>query len=142
MTMYREQRFLPVPVERLYHLVADVERYPEFVPGWHKARILERADNEARVEQTLGLAGLPIRFTSRAFFDPPRHLRILAESGPFRRLVIDWRFEPVEGGCRVQLQLDFELGVALLNRAARALIGTMGWRVMEAFETRAHQLLG
>ncbi len=142
MTVHRERRLFPVAAERLYPLVADVERYPEFVPGWRKARVLERAGNEARVEQTLGLAGFPIRFTSRAFFDPPRRLQIRAESGPFRRLVIDWRFEPVEGGCRVELQVDFELGSLLLDRTARALLGTLGRRVMEAFESRARRSIG
>jgi coenzyme Q-binding protein COQ10 len=142
MTLYRERRLFPIATERLYELVANVERYPEFIPGWRKARVLERTGNEARVEQTLGLAGFQMRFTSRAFFDPPRRLQIRAEDGPFRRLAIDWRFEPSEGGCRVELQVEFESGSRRLDRMARALLGPMGRRVMGAFESRARRLLG
>ena len=137
MSVHSERRLFLVAAGRLYELVADVERYPEFVPGWRNARVLERAGNKAWVEQTLGLAGFQMRFTSRAFFDPPGRLRIRAEDGPFRRLAIDWRFEPVEGGCRVELRVDFEPGSFLLDRTARALLGPMGRRVMEAFEARA-----
>ena len=72
---YCDSTQLPYPCERVFDMVADIERYPEFLPGWTHARILDRHDNRLHAEQQLQTGPAVFRFHSTALLEPtlPRH---------------------------------------------------------------------
>ncbi len=143
MHRHAEQRLLPYPREQVYRVVADVERYPEFVPGWRSVRILQRAGEVADVEQAIGLGALRFKFQSRAIFSAPSSVRIQTDQGPFRAFALTWRFEPEQPlACRVHFELAFEMRSRLFDRAAAATFGEVARQVVNAFEERIRRLHG
>lgn len=135
---YAAQRSLTLPRERVFATVADVERYPEFVPGWSEVRIRQREPDRLVVEQVVARGPLRWVLVSEAFIRPPDAIRIRALSGPIRSLEIRWRFEaPAPARCIVGLELAAEGGSSLVAR----LLGAGGPRaaaeLIDLFARRA-----
>ena len=61
---YSDSAILSFAPQQVFDVVADIEKYPEFLPGWISAAIVERQGNTVQVEQELGFAFLNWRFTS------------------------------------------------------------------------------
>src|SRR3546814_14628246 len=72
MPTHAERRFLPYTQEQLFALVAEVERYPEFLPWCIAARIRSRQDNVVVADLVIGFKMVRERFTSRVTLDPPQ----------------------------------------------------------------------
>ena len=129
--------------EQLFDLAADVERYPQFLPGWIDASILERSDQRLRVRQQLGLQLLRQPFISTATLQRPERISIDSEDGPFRCLHIEWRFEtvnPAQTG--VSLSINLQLHSRFLETMAGALFNLAAADIVARFGTRAHQIYG
>jgi coenzyme Q-binding protein COQ10 len=143
MHRHAEQRLLPYTREQVYSVVSDVERYPEFVPGWRAVRIVRRAGEMAHVEQAIGLGAFRFQFESRAIFIAPSSVSIETDKGPFRAFALNWRFEPEALlACRVHFELAFQMRSLLFDRAAAATFGDVARQVVNAFEERIRRLHG
>lgn len=143
MPRFQYERVLPYPREAVFDLVADVERYPEFLPGWREARILERRDNQLLVEQELGGMGLSFRFRTSARLDRPDGIRIETREHPFRHLDQAWRFQArPTGGSRVVLDVDYALGDLPLRSMLSGLFDWGFRQTIQAFEKRAREVFG
>ncbi|MEM9796628.1 MAG: type II toxin-antitoxin system RatA family toxin [Pseudomonadota bacterium] len=147
MPCHSETRDLPYTPQQMYDLVADVARYPEFLPWTAAARIRSR---EETPEGEVMLADLVIsfkvfreRFGSRVVLHPDE-MRIETEylDGPFRHLQSEWRFEEIDTGCRVHFWVDFEFRNAIVGRVVGAVFNEAMQRVVAAFERRAKALYG
>ena len=147
MPRHSETRELPYTPQQMYDLVADVEKYPQFLPWTAAARIRSREQTEAG---EVMLADLVIsfkvfreRFGSRVVLHPERRV-IETEylDGPFRHLQSEWRFEEAGQGCRVHFWVDFEFRNAFIGRVVGAVFNEAMQRVVAAFEKRARQLYG
>jgi coenzyme Q-binding protein COQ10 len=142
MPTHAEQRLLPYTPEQLFALVADIERYPEFLPWCVGARIREQQPRLIVADLSIGFRIYRERFTSRVALDPPRRIDVTYSEGPFRYLNNHWIFEPAPGGCRVDFFVDFEFKSRLLQRLIETLFGEAVRRMVAAFERRAEQLYG
>ncbi len=109
MTKHSESRLLPYACEQLFELVLDVERYPEFVPGYLEAWVVERSARHLEVEQEVGMGPATIRFRSRAEVEGQRRIHVHATDGPFRRLELTWVFAADADGCRVEFTVAYRL---------------------------------
>jgi coenzyme Q-binding protein COQ10 len=149
MPTHSEDRVLPYTARQIYDLVADVARYPEFLPWTAAARIRSR---EARPDGTeVMLADLVIafkvfreRFGSRVFLDPAQG-RIETDyiEGPFRHMHSVWQVRDREGGgCDVKFHVDFEFKSRVLQAIIGVVFDEAMRRVVRAFETRAEALYG
>lgn len=141
MSRHHVSRLLPYTCDQLFALVLDIERYPEFVPGYRAARILHREAQALEVEQRAGFGPLMLTFRSRAKFTAPAHIHIHASDGPFHRLEVTWQFTPQVGGCRVSADTQYELG-GLLAPLLHGGMGLFAPRLLDAFARRAAQLYG
>lgn len=126
----------------MFGIVADVERYPEFVPWCAGLRILRREPapfGEVMWAETLvGYLSLRERYTSRVELDPhARRIDVIQTEGPFRQLENHWRFSPTPGGSRVDFSILFEFRSRVLGRIAGAGLGLVMSRMTGAFEKRA-----
>ncbi|MEE9597540.1 MAG: type II toxin-antitoxin system RatA family toxin [Acidiferrobacterales bacterium] len=143
MHTYTEKRVLPCTREQAFALVADVERYHEFVPAWLAARVVEREGDELIVDQVVGLGAFPLEFVSHTSLKRPDHIHVIARDGPFRYLDIDWKFEPSSpSGCLTYLTVEFELSSPLLESLLTTLFKISLRQVLSAFEKRARQIYG
>ncbi len=147
MTSHSETRVLPYTAQQMYDLVADVARYPEFLPWTAAARIRSVEDKGDHQEM---LADLVISFKLfRESFGSrvrlyPTEKRIETEyiEGPFRHMESVWQFRDVPGGVEVSFSTDFEFRNRLLQKAAGVFFYEAMRQVVRAFEKRAAQLYG
>ena len=124
--------------ELVYEVVADVERYPEFLPD---VSAVDRKDDV--VGMTVSLGVLSTRLVTRARFDPPRAIVLEQVQGPFRRFSGRWTFAPTaDGATEVAYHADYELPLlgALLGGTTTALLARQTERQIAAFEARVRQI--
>jgi coenzyme Q-binding protein COQ10 len=141
MAKHRESQVIPLPPERLFDVVADVESYPDFVPLMSEAKIVRRFENAYETEQTLALGGLIHRFRSRTELDRPRRIIVKSFDKSFSRFNIRWSFSPTrEGHCRVDFSLDCEARQLLLKPIVELMVMPMATTMVSAFERRALEL--
>ncbi|KQO74142.1 type II toxin-antitoxin system RatA family toxin [Methylobacterium sp. Leaf88] len=149
MPSFRINRAVHHSPRQMYDLVADVERYPDFLPLCESLRVLRRqpgADGtEVLVaEMGVGYKAIRERFTTRVTLDP-QNLRIVAEyiDGPFRHLENRWAFKEAEDGA---CTIDFFITYEFKSRTLGMLMGTMFDRAFrkftDAFEARANRVYG
>ena len=142
---HSESRIVPYTADLMYQVVADVERYPEFLPWCAGLRVLQRERDGAReiliAEMLVGYKSLRERYTSRAVLD--RHARtvdVVQTEGVFRVLETHWRFTPEGNGARVDFSILFEFKSRVLALAANAVLGPVMLKMSHAFEARAKKL--
>ncbi len=147
MPTHSETRQLPYSAQQMYDLVADVARYPEFLPWTAAARIKsyeERGDHEVmEADLVISFKVFRERFTSRVVLWPEAQ-KIDTEylDGPFKRMRSNWAFADTEGGCEVQFYVDFEFRNAILQKIIGVVFNEAMQRVVRAFEKRAKVLYG
>ena len=142
MPTHAEQRLLPYTPEQLFDLVADVERYPEFLPWCLAARVRERKGNVITADLLIGFKMVRERFTSRVVLDRPHRIDVSYAEGPFRYLNNHWEFIPQPGGCLIDFCVDFEFRSRMLQKVIAVLFNEAVKRMVGAFEARARQLYG
>ncbi len=137
------KKILPYTCEQLFDLVFDIERYPEFLPGWVKAKIIGQTDSLVHVRQTLGIPVLSQTFISTAEPERPSTLNIRSSDGPFDNLHIKWRFQPCETDrCEVKLEISVAMKGHLPGRLAAMLQDTVTMNILSRFATRARSIYG
>jgi len=146
MPTHAEKRVLPYQPRQLFDLVAEVERYPEFLPWCLAARLRRREGKTITADLVVGFKMVRERFTSRVILhdEVEQHLRIDVTyvDGPFRYLNNHWLFLPHEEGCLLDFYVDFEFRSRLLQKVMQPLFNEAVRRMVGAFEGRAKQLYG
>lgn len=149
MPTHAEKRILPYTPDQLFELVAQVERYPEFLPWCLAVRTRSHEGNELISDMVIGFKMIRERFTTRVTLDRPRRVDVAYTDGPFRYLNNHWIFEPVApspkfpfGGTCIDFYIDFEFHSKLLQSIIGALFNEAVKRLVHAFELRAKQLHG
>ncbi|KAB7739350.1 type II toxin-antitoxin system RatA family toxin [Parvibaculum sedimenti] len=139
---------VPYGADEMFALVAEIERYPEFLPWCAGARIRkrERAGDKEIVTADLIVAYKVFReqFTSRVTLDPKaRKVDVEYVQGPFKNLVNKWEFEPLpDGGSCIHFFIDFEFRSATLQALISGFFTKAFTRMMQAFIDRADVLHG
>lgn len=147
MPQFTTKRRVRHSADRMFDLVADVERYPEFVPLCGSLKVRERKPTGEGVEviiADMSVAYKLIResFVSRVTLDRP-NLQILVEylQGPFRKLENRWTFRPTgEATCEVEFFIDYEFKSRTLGMLMGAMFDTAFRRFAAAFEHRADEI--
>jgi len=141
MPKHVETRHLPYTPEQMFDLVADVARYPEFLPWISAIRVRSNSDSQMVADMIVGFKGLRETFTSKVEKTRPGHIHVDYIEGPLKHLHNDWKFRPDgKGGCLVDFCVDF----AFKNRVFEMLAGQVFDRALRkmigAFEERAARL--
>jgi coenzyme Q-binding protein COQ10 len=143
MPTHAERRVLPYSPEQLYNLVADVERYPEFLPWCLAARIRKREGRTIHADLMIGFRMVRERFTSKVELDPPHRIDVAYAEGPFKYLNNHWEFNPApDGGCEIDFFVEFEFRNRVLQKLIEVLFHEAVRRMVSAFEGRARALYG
>jgi len=147
MPKHAETRLLPYSAAQMYDLVADIARYPEFIPWIMATRVrsvtAETGGNVMLSDMVVGFRMFRERFTSRVTLRPElREIDTEYIEGPFKHMIAHWRFQDVEGGCEVAFDVDFEFRNKVLQGAAGLFFHDAMRRIVGAFEARAKDLHG
>lgn len=147
MPKFSNQRRVPYTPAQMFDVVADVEKYPRFLPMCESlvVRRREELDDGVRLTATMGVGYKAIRehFTTRVTLYPGEP-RILVEylDGPFRHLENRWRFLPAPSGCIVDFYIEYEFRSAMLGLLMGAMFDKAFHKFSEAFEARARAVYG
>lgn len=142
MPTHCEQRVVPYTPEQMFDLVADIDRYPEFLPWCRAARIRSRKDQVVEADLVIGFKMVRERFTSRVSLNRPECIDVEYVRGPMRYLNNHWRFLPHPNGCLIDFFVDFEFHSKMLQKLIGALFNEAFRRMASAFEVRAGALYG
>lgn len=143
MPRHAEKRVLPFSPAQLFDLVADIGRYPEFLPWCRGARILSNSDDKVTADLIIGYKMFREKFTSEVTLDRPREISVRYLSGPLAHLKNEWKFAPApKGACELSFQVDFDFKNPLLRGMMEMFFDKALRRMVEAFEKRAEELYG
>lgn len=146
MTEHSEKRLVPYDADLMYAVIADVERYPEFLPWCLGLRVLSRKTEGKKetliAEMVVGYHSIRERYTSKVVLDPEaRRIDVVqAEGGPFRLLENHWHFTPKGQGCEIDFRIAFAFKSRLLNMVAGTAFERVQMKMADAFEKRANAL--
>lgn len=148
MPKFDTSRRVPHTPEQMFALVADIERYPEFLPMCEALTVRTRRERDGDTvlvaDMSVGYKAIHETFTSQVHLKPAeKTIDVRYIDGPFRYLTNQWRFEPDgEAGCIVRFSIDYEFK----NRILGAVMGAMFDRAFRmfagAFEKRAGAIYG
>jgi coenzyme Q-binding protein COQ10 len=143
MPKHAERRHLAYRPDQVYDLVADVGRYPEFLPWVIGARVASRNDREMVADLVIGFKMFRERFTSRVALDRPHHIHVDYVSGPLKFLHNDWKFlSNPDGTTTVEFRVDFQFKSRMFEAVVGALFTEAVHRMVSAFEKRAAAIYG
>ena len=137
MPRHVETRILPYTPEQVFDLVADIGRYPEFLPWIQAMRITSNDGHIVVADMVVGFKMVRERFTSRVTLDRPLTIHVDYIAGPLKYLRNDWRFEAAPGGTLVHFAVDFEFASRLFERLAGMFFSEAFRRMVASFEARA-----
>ncbi|MRI32678.1 ubiquinone-binding protein [Endozoicomonas sp. OPT23] len=127
--------------EKMYALVADVESYPQFLPWCSGAKVLRQEGETVEASLQLAKGALSYEFATRNRLVENQSIEMNLLSGPFSKLSGVWTFKALsDEGCKVSLELEFEISNPLLKATIGAVFGKAMNKMVDAFQQRADQL--
>lgn len=144
MPTHSEKRYLPYTPKQVYAIVADVERYPEFLPWCVACRKTKTLENGFEADLAIGFKMVREKFSSRVILSPPTGILVEYKDGPFKYLSNTWKFESGSNGqgCEIDFYLEFEFRSGVLQKLIGVLFEEAVRRMVAAFESRAEDLYG
>lgn len=149
MPTFSIQRRVPFSAEQMYALVADIERYPEFLPLCTGLTVTSRAktadgDDELTARMSVGYKSIAESFTTQVTLKPAdMRVDVAYLDGPFRRLDNRWRFVGDGAtGSVVDFFIDYEFRSPMLGVLVGAMFDQAFRKFAEAFENRARVVYG
>lgn len=141
MPTHAEKRTLPWTPEQLFDLVADVDRYPEFLPWVLASRITRRENGTFYADLVIGYRLVRETFTSKVTVQRPNRIHVEYLSGPLRYLSNSWSFirEP-DGRCTIDFYVDFEFRSRMFQKLVGLFFNEAVRRMVGAFEARAQKI--
>lgn len=142
MPTHADRRIVPYQPEQLFDLVADVGKYPQFLPWCVGARVRSRTENLLLCDLTIGFGPFRETFGSRVTLDRPHCVQVAYEKGPFRYLNNQWDFLPHPTGTEVKFFVEFEFRSRVLQMAIGVVFNEAVRVMVNAFLKRARTVYG
>ena len=143
MTRHIEKRNLPYTPEQLFTLVAEVDKYSEFLPWCLSSVIKKREGNTFYADLVIGYKVVREKFGSKVVLMPNERIDVEYLSGPMKYLTNQWKFiREQDGSCTIDFYVDFEFKNRFLQSLMGAFFNELVRRMVSAFEERAGQLYG
>jgi len=130
--MHSVERSVLVPhsASQMFDLVADVEKYPQFMPWCGGASVSSRDERGMQASITISLAGIKQTFTTRNIHHYPACIELQLVDGPFSALTGKWEFISLsDDACKVLFTLNY----AFSNRTLETLVGPIFNRIATSF---------
>ena len=143
MPRHSETRHLPYPPEQLFDMVADVQRYDEFLPWVVAVRVRSSSETETIADLVVGFNAFKERFTSRVHKERPQRICVDYVDGPLKYLHNEWKFDRAgDGGTNLSFSVDFAFKSRLFETLAGSMFDRALRRMTSAFEQRAAAVYG
>ena len=143
MPHHHEQRILPHSAAQMFDLVADVQKYPEFLPWVSAIRIRKNDEQEMLADMVVGFKSLRETFSSRVLKTPKSSIVVDYLDGPMKHLHNAWQFTDLsEGGSSVDFTVDFSFRNRVFEALAGQFFDSALRKMTSAFIERADTLYG
>jgi coenzyme Q-binding protein COQ10 len=147
MPQFETTRHVRHSPDEMFALVADIEKYPEFLPMCEALHVRSRRERNGVTvlvaDMTVGYKAIRETFTSQVVLHPQEKLiDVKYLDGPFRYLENHWRFEPIDGGCLIHFYIDYEFRSRILGAVMGAMFDRAFRLFAGAFEKRADLIYG
>lgn len=147
MPNFSTRRRVPFTPRQMYDLVADVEKYPQFLPLTESTRIRSRETVDGHevlvADMTAGYKAIRETFVTRVTLYPEHpKVEVRYIDGPFSHLRNRWQFAGMPGGCEIDFFIDYEFKSRLLGIVVGAVFDQAFRKFAEAFEARARAVYG
>jgi coenzyme Q-binding protein COQ10 len=139
MHRYTESRKSPFKAQQIYDLVADIEKYPEFLPWAVQANILEKKDNDIKAKLVIQFKTISDSYVSSVKL-LKNEINVVQISGPFSKLNNNWKFTDTEDGCRIDFDIEFSFKSKILNMLIGVFFERATRKMVSAFEKRAKEI--
>ncbi|MBS8242075.1 type II toxin-antitoxin system RatA family toxin [Marinobacter lipolyticus] len=127
--------------ERMFQLVNDIARYPEFLPWCAGAEIHAQDDEQITASLEVAKGGIRHRLTTRNELSQPERIDMSLVEGPFRNLSGRWHFKPLDDhACKVILTLEFEFSGSLSRMTFGTVFSQAANAMVDAFCRRADEV--
>ncbi len=138
-----ERSHVPYTPAQMFDLVADVERYPQFVPWVIAARVRRRTDRTVWTDLVVGTGLLRRRMSTVAVLDRPHRIMVSSHDPVFERFEQRWTFAPAPAsGTDIVYQVDLKFRSHLLRALLAPSFTRRAGMIVSAFKRRAHSLYG
>ena len=152
----RRSAIVPYPAESMFALVADVESYPDFLPGCTASSVMTQAPGEILASLSLVKGPFAASFTTRNSLEPPRRLTMELVDGPFEALQGEWTMTPLGApagpavagslppapGCRIDLRVRFQFASTARDLLLGPAFELTLSGIVDAFVERARAVYG
>lgn len=141
MAVIHRTQVVPYSAAEMFHLVDDVEKYPQFLPWCKSAEVHNRTVDECHATLVLEHSGLQKSFSTCNRLQTGKMIEIRLVDGPFRQLEGFWRFDELEVKlCRITLDLEFEFSNRLLEMAFGTVFQQIVTKLVDSFCKRAEDV--
>jgi coenzyme Q-binding protein COQ10 len=143
MPTHAEQRRLPYTPKQMFDLVADVEKYPEFLPWCVGLRVNSREGDVILADMVIGYKMFQEKFTSEVRLQDPDQIDVAYRDGSLKHMRNHWKFLPdKDGGCIIDFYVDFEFRSMILQKMIGGVFHEAVKIMVHAFEKRAAEVYG
>lgn len=143
MARVEKSALVPFSAQAMFDLVADVERYKDFLPWCSNSSLVSHSGHQLCGRIEVSRLGITQSFSTCNELDPPQRMGIALHEGPFKRLHGEWRFIPLrEDACKVMLTLEFEFSGKLIDAAFGKVFHQVANSLVESFVERAREVYG
>lgn len=140
MPVHKERRVIACPREHFFDIVADVERYPDYLSFWQDAKIYRRDKDVYYTQQKIGIGPIRESFRTKTDLSRPSKIRVTSTDELFLEFEILWRFEPVsEHSCQIDFKFKCEAASFIMRRVMDLMLDEAAHHMVKAFEGRALQ---
>ncbi|MFN4179681.1 MAG: type II toxin-antitoxin system RatA family toxin [Armatimonadota bacterium] len=142
------ERIVNAPVERVFSIARQVERFPEWLDYVTAIRVQERSEDGKVVlsewEASVPMLGLKAKWVERDEWDEERKVcRFSLQEGDLDKYDGDWYFEPHPEGTKMRLVINYEyrvpIGGALVQQLVRKIVEQMAQKLLEGIAKVAEQ---
>lgn len=141
MTQINRSAIVPYSADEMYHLVADIETYPEFLPWCGGAKILSKDNDELRASIKIAYKGVNKSFTTINREVEGERIEMSLVEGPFTKLHGVWEFAELDSDAsKVSLNLEFEFSNRLVAMTVGKVFSSIADTLVDAFCQRAGQV--
>lgn len=140
MTIVKKSRVVHFSCEQMYKLVNNVEQYSEFLPYCTESIVHHRDPDEVQATLLISAAGMSKSFTTRNLLQQNKMIEIRLIDGPFNHLEGFWRFDPVDQGCHLSFDLEFEFAGRMFSLLLGPVFEQVTNKMVDAFCERAESV--
>ena len=103
-------------IEKVYAVARDIEKQHEYIHGYSPAKIIEKKeDGKIVIERVAELHGKVMKWKSIAEFEENKAIRFEQIEGKLKGMKIEWLFQSINEGTRVEIIHDFSLKIPALG---------------------------